>query len=146
MFLFNFSSLQSFLSKNIFKDRRSIAFLLIIIGLLMIIVSAIILFPYSTLESVILIIFILFYGFIELINGIAGLLIEFKSDYRIIATASRYIIIILIFIPYICVIASFIVFNPLLNAFRINSLILSLISLIDLASIPILKFYYEKEY
>ncbi len=143
--MINLSYIKRFIILNFSGKKKIVSLIVLIIGVIEIAVSAILLSMNSGLDNVIRGVFILLYGGIEFTAGVAGFVLKFKSDYNRFAQITRYIIMGLLFIPYIAVIASLIIYDPILIAFRLNALILSLVSLINLTSIPIIKYLYYKE-
>lgn len=143
--MINLGNIKRFIILNFSGKKKLISLIVLTIGVIEIAVSAMILSMNSSLDNVIRGVFILLYGGIEFATGLAGFVLKFKSDYNRFAQITRYIIMVLLFIPYIAVIASLIIYDPFLIAFRLNALILSLVSLINLTSIPIIKYLYNKE-
>ncbi|WEU40572.1 MAG: hypothetical protein OdinLCB4_001175 [Candidatus Odinarchaeum yellowstonii] len=143
--MLNFGNIKRSVVLNLSNKRKVVALIVLIIGLVEVAAGLILLFSNASVEEIIRGVFILIYGGLEFITGLAGLILKFKSDYNLFTQIARYIIIILLFIPYTAVIISLIVYDPVLNAFRLNALILSLVSLINLISIPITKYLYNKE-
>jgi len=141
----NLGNIKRFIILNLSRRRILAALIILIIGVVELALSIVLFQPYTSLDNIIRGVFIAFYGGIEFITGLAGVILKFKSDFDRFAQATRCIIIILLFIPYITVLASFLIQEPVLTAFRLNALILSLVSLINLTSIPIIKHLYSKE-
>ncbi|MEM2110054.1 MAG: hypothetical protein QW327_06195 [Candidatus Odinarchaeota archaeon] len=141
----NLGNIKRFIILNLSRKRILSSLVILIIGIVELTVSMVFFYPNTSLDNIIRGFFIAFYGGIEFITGLAGLILKFKSDFDRFAQVTRYIIIILLFIPYIAVLASFLIQDPVLTAFRLNALILSLVSLINLSSIPVIKHLYSKE-
>ncbi len=142
--MFNPGNIKDFIILNLSKRRKLAALIILIIGVVELTVGVILTAINHSLDNMIRGVFIALYGGLEFTTGLAGLILKFKSDYNKFAQIARYIIIILLFIPYTAVIISLLIYNPILIAFRLNSLILSLVSLINLTSIPVIEHLYKE--
>ncbi|MHA1237950.1 MAG: hypothetical protein ACTSSJ_01670 [Candidatus Odinarchaeia archaeon] len=125
--------------------RRLFGILMSIIGLILLIIGANGLTNSVELREFMLNLIITIYGAIELVNGLAGYFIEFRTTYYTISRISQATLVITIFIVWISYWVTRVVPIEWMSALGENILLLSLISLIDLFTIPILRELYRRK-